>query len=114
MAMAVQRPERQDWTYRAARKRMLRAGRAQLPSHVATARLDEAGNRIVGCHCGWTGNASAGPTTSIAFASGACRGSAAQAQIDRSARWQDAARNGLTFGSSVVSRRWSLRSPFVC
>ena len=57
MAMAVERPERQDWTYRAARKRMLRAGRAQLPSHVAVARLDEAGNRIVDCRCGWTGNA---------------------------------------------------------
>ena len=57
MAMAVRRAERQDWTYRAARIRMLRAGRAQLPRHVAGARMDKAGNRIVDCRCGWTGNA---------------------------------------------------------
>lgn len=57
MAMAVRRAQRQDWTYRAARKRMLRAGRAQLPRHVAVARMDHAGNRIVDCGCGWSGNA---------------------------------------------------------
>ena len=30
MAMAVERPEKQDWTYRDARSRMVRAGRARL------------------------------------------------------------------------------------
>jgi hypothetical protein len=57
MAMAVRGAENQDWTYRAARKRMLRAGRTQLPRHVAVARMDKSGNRIVDCRCGWTGNA---------------------------------------------------------
>jgi len=57
MAMTARRAENQDWTYQAARKRMLRAGRAQLPRHVAVARMDQAGNRIVDCRCGWTGNA---------------------------------------------------------
>lgn len=47
---------RQDWTYRAARRRMLRAARAQLPRHVAIARMDDVGNRIVDCRCGWSGN----------------------------------------------------------
>jgi hypothetical protein len=56
MAMSAARAERQDWTYRAARKRMLRAGRAQLPRHRAVARMDDAGNRIVDCRCGWSGN----------------------------------------------------------
>jgi hypothetical protein len=55
MAMAAH-THRQDWTYRAARQRMLRVGRAQLPSHTAVARMDDAGNRIVDCRCGWSGN----------------------------------------------------------
>lgn len=45
-----------DWTYRDARRRMLHAGRAQLPGHSAVARLDDHGNRLVDCRCGWTGN----------------------------------------------------------
>ena len=56
MPMATARTARQDWTYRAARRRMLRAGRAELPQHVAAARMDRAGNRIVDCRCGWSGN----------------------------------------------------------
>lgn len=56
MAMSDARTARQDWTYRAARRRMLKVGRAQLPSHVAVARMDDAGNRIVDCRCGWSGN----------------------------------------------------------
>jgi hypothetical protein len=56
MAMSAARTERQDWTYRAARRRMLKVGRAQLPRHVAVARMDDAGNRIVDCQCGWSGN----------------------------------------------------------
>jgi hypothetical protein len=56
MAMAVERPEQQDWTYRAAQKRMLRLGRAQLRHHAATLRMDNGGNRIVDCRCGWIGN----------------------------------------------------------
>jgi ubiquinone/menaquinone biosynthesis C-methylase UbiE len=47
---------RRDWTYRAARERMVRVGRAQLPRHVAVARMDDAGNRVVDCGCGWSGN----------------------------------------------------------
>jgi hypothetical protein len=47
---------RRDWTYRAAQERMLRVGRAQLPRHVAAAHMDDAGNRIVTCACGWSGN----------------------------------------------------------
>ena len=56
MAMSTARIERRDWTYRAAWRRMLRVGRAQLPRHVAVARMDDAGNRIVDCGCGWSGN----------------------------------------------------------
>jgi hypothetical protein len=55
MAMAAH-TGRRDWTYRAARRRMLRAGRVQLPRHSAVARMDDAGNRIVDCACGWSGN----------------------------------------------------------
>ena len=98
-------PREQDWTYRAARKRMLRAGSTAAPA--ATARLDDAGNRIVGAAAAGPATRSAGPSTSTA----SCVGRSwvgGQAQIDRSARWQDAARNGLTLGSSVVSRWWSL------
>ncbi|MDQ4036013.1 MAG: hypothetical protein M3153_08790 [Chloroflexota bacterium] len=47
---------RQDWTYRAARRRMVRAGRAEIGRHTAVARLDDHGNRLVDCGCGWTGN----------------------------------------------------------
>lgn len=45
-----------DWTYRDARRRMLSAGRARLPQHVAVAGLDDDGNRVVECRCGWRGN----------------------------------------------------------
>ena len=45
-----------DWTYRAARNRMVRAGRARLPGHVAVASIDNRGNRLVDCGCGWRGN----------------------------------------------------------
>lgn len=54
--MTARLPERQDWTFRAARRRMIRAGKAQLPLHVAAARMDRNGNRIVDCLCGWSGN----------------------------------------------------------
>ena len=56
MPMTARRELTQDWTYRAARSRMVRAGRALLPRHVAVARLDNRGNRIVDCGCGWSGN----------------------------------------------------------
>jgi hypothetical protein len=56
MPMTARRQETQDWTYRAARRRMVRAGRALLPRHVAVPRLDDRGNRIVDCGCGWSGN----------------------------------------------------------
>jgi hypothetical protein len=56
MTMTARRTVRQDWTYRDARRRMLRAGRALLPRHVAVARLDDQGNRLVDCSCGWIGN----------------------------------------------------------
>jgi len=46
----------QDWSYREARERMVRAGREQLPRHVGVAQLDDGGNRIVECACGWRGN----------------------------------------------------------
>lgn len=45
-----------DWTYRDARRRMVRAGRARLPEHVGVASLDDDGNRLVECGCGWRGN----------------------------------------------------------
>jgi len=47
---------RRDWTYREARRRMVRAGRAHLAEHVGTASLDDDGNRVVQCGCGWRGN----------------------------------------------------------
>jgi hypothetical protein len=56
MAMSVRPSDRQDWTYRAARRRLVRAGMTQLPRHVAGARMDRNGNRIVDCACGWSGN----------------------------------------------------------
>ena len=45
-----------DWTYRAARLRIVQAGQAELPRHTAVPRMDDFGNRIVDCACGWTGN----------------------------------------------------------
>ncbi len=45
-----------DWTYESARLRLLLAGRAHLPSHLASVELDEVGNRVVKCSCGWRGN----------------------------------------------------------
>lgn len=55
--MAVTHGGMQDWTYRDARRRMVRAGRARLPEHVGVASLDDDGNRLVECGCGWRGNA---------------------------------------------------------
>lgn len=54
--MAAQRREWEDWTYRAARQRIVLAGRVELPHHAAVVRMDDNGNRIVECACGWTGN----------------------------------------------------------
>jgi hypothetical protein len=56
MALTAPTPERQDWTYRAARKRLIRAGKAQLPRHIAAAHMDRNANRVVECSCGWSGN----------------------------------------------------------
>jgi glutamate-1-semialdehyde aminotransferase len=36
---------------------MVRAGRAEIARHSAVARLDDDGNRLVDCSCGWSGNA---------------------------------------------------------
>jgi hypothetical protein len=54
--MTVQKDPVRDWTYTDARRRLLTAGRAQLSGHAALPRLDEQGNRIVDCGCGWSGN----------------------------------------------------------
>ena len=54
--MTASRDETQDWTYRAAHRRLLRAVGNELPRHAAVARLDAHGNRIVTCGCGWRGN----------------------------------------------------------
>jgi cyclopropane fatty-acyl-phospholipid synthase-like methyltransferase len=56
MLMTVPADEVRDWTYRDARHRLVRAARARLPQHAATARLDDDGNRLVECGCGWRGN----------------------------------------------------------
>jgi hypothetical protein len=56
MALTARPTPPHDWTYRAARHRLICAGQAQLPKHAATARMDEQGNRIVDCACGWSGN----------------------------------------------------------
>jgi hypothetical protein len=45
-----------DWTYRDARRRMVQVGRARLREHVGVASLDDVGNRLVRCACGWRGN----------------------------------------------------------
>lgn len=54
--MSAERRARADWTYAAARQRIVRAGRVELPRHRAVVRMDDDGNRIVDCACGWTGN----------------------------------------------------------
>ena len=46
-----------DWTYLAARDRMVRVGRSKLPLHIGAAGMDDHGNRMVDCACGWRGNA---------------------------------------------------------
>jgi len=46
-----------DWSYRDARRRLVRAGRRHLQRHAASIRLDDGANPIVDCRCGWTGNA---------------------------------------------------------
>lgn len=54
--MTVRKDGVHDWSYREARRRMIRAGRARLPQHVGLARMDNRGNRLVDCSCGWHGN----------------------------------------------------------
>jgi hypothetical protein len=56
VASRAVRGELVDWTYRRAKARMLRAGRAELLRHTARGRLDDRGNRLVDCGCGWSGN----------------------------------------------------------
>lgn len=55
--MTALSPSPRDWTYRDAWQRLMRAGTAELSRHTGTGRLDERGNRIVDCSCGWKGNA---------------------------------------------------------
>jgi hypothetical protein len=57
MRMTVRGDEIGDWTYRAARQRMVRVARTQIPRHAAIPQLDDQGNRVVTCGCGWRGNA---------------------------------------------------------
>ncbi len=57
MRMTVRGDEIGDWTYRAARRRMVRVARTQITHHAAIPRLDARGNRVVTCGCGWRGNA---------------------------------------------------------
>lgn len=45
-----------DWSYHEARRHLVRGGRRRLVNHVATPTLDDAGNRVVRCECGWLGN----------------------------------------------------------
>ncbi len=54
--MAIREESVPDWTYQDARRRLIRAGKAHLPKHTASARIDDDGNRVVDCGCGWTGN----------------------------------------------------------
>jgi len=56
MVVVARAPEIHDWTYRDARHRMVRVARGELPQHRAVPRLDDGGNRIVDCDCGWVGN----------------------------------------------------------
>jgi hypothetical protein len=55
-SMALSELSIRDWTYQAARRRMVRVGGIELARHVGTGRLDARGNRIVDCSCGWAGN----------------------------------------------------------
>lgn len=55
--MTALSPSARDWSYRDAWSRLIRVGGAELPRHTATGRMDERGNRIVDCGCGWSGNA---------------------------------------------------------
>jgi aconitase A len=57
MRMTVRGDEIGDWTYRAARQRMVRVARTQIARHAAIPQLDDHGNRVVKCGCGWCGNA---------------------------------------------------------
>ena len=54
--MALRGLRVRDWTYQAARRRMVLAGGIELTHHTGTGRLDQRGNRTVDCSCGWTGN----------------------------------------------------------
>jgi hypothetical protein len=54
--MTVEPADTQDWTYRAARNRMVEAARRELPQHAALARVDDDGNRVIECSCRWVGN----------------------------------------------------------
>jgi hypothetical protein len=56
MRMTVRRRAVHDWSYREARRRMIRVGRSRLPQHVGLPRMDNHGNRLVDCTCGWHGN----------------------------------------------------------
>jgi len=56
MDMTVTGYRIRDWTYRDARCRMVRAARSRLPAHAAIPSLDDDGNRLVDCGCGWRGN----------------------------------------------------------
>jgi hypothetical protein len=56
MPMTISGHPAQDWTYRDARRRMVRLGRARLLEHTGLAGLDDDGNRLVQCACGWRGN----------------------------------------------------------
>jgi hypothetical protein len=57
MGMTTRGDENRDWTYRAARQRMVRVARTQVSRHAAIPQLDARGNRVVKCGCGWRGNA---------------------------------------------------------
>ena len=79
---------------------MLKVGRAQFPRHSAVARMDGAGNRIVDCRCGWSGNA-LGWADHLDSVVRQALGAGSAAEIDRSTPWQEAARNGLALGNGL-------------
>jgi hypothetical protein len=56
MPMTISGHPVRDWTYRDARQRMVRLGRARLLEHTGLPDLDDDGNRLVQCACGWRGN----------------------------------------------------------
>lgn len=56
MAMTISGHRIRDWTYRDARSRMVRVGRTRLREHAGVASLDDVGNQLVQCACGWRGN----------------------------------------------------------